>query len=90
MSYFEGFTHGVVNINQRVKFNLTKRGQKILDDHNAAVRATSNMLSGYSATKIGPDGMHVMQLYVAMRVFGAAHIIGMESAFDNCSFTILR
>lgn len=90
MTYFKGFTHGVVNINQKVKFKLTKRGQKILDDHNADVRATCNMLSDYNATKIDSDGQHVMQLHRAMRVFGAANTLGTESPFENCSLTILR
>ncbi len=90
MSYFDGFAQGPVNTNQKVKFKLTERGQKILDDHNAAVRATSNMLSDYSATAIDADGVHVMQLHVAMRVFGAANMLGMESPFENCVLTVLR
>jgi hypothetical protein len=90
MTYFEGFIHGVVNINQNVKFKLTKRGQKILDDHNADVRATCNMLSDYSATKIDADGMHVMQLHRAMWVFGGTNIGLTEPPFENCSLTILR
>lgn len=90
MSYFDGFVQGPVNINQQVKFNLTKRGQKILDDHNAAVRATSSFLANYDATKIDADGMHVMQLHSAMWVFGAANTLGMESPFENCVLTVLR
>lgn len=57
MSYFDGYVQGPVNTNQRVKFNLTKRGQKILDDHNAKVRATCKMLGDYSATKVDAEGM---------------------------------
>ena len=90
MSYFDGYVQGPVNINQEVKFKLTKRGQKALDDHNAAVRATSNMLADYNATDIDADGMHVMQLHVAMRVFGTATMLGMESPFENCVMTVLR
>ncbi len=90
MNYFNGFAQGPVNINQKVKFKLTKRGQKALDDHNAAVRATSRMLTDYSATAIDVDGMHVMQLHVAMRVFGSATMLGMESPFENCVLTVLR
>lgn len=90
MSYFDGFAQGPVNINQNVKFKLTKSGQKVLDDHNVVVRATSNLLADYNATKIDADGMHVMQLHVLMRVFGTATILGMESPFENCCLTILR
>ncbi|WP_201627368.1 hypothetical protein [Psychrobacter immobilis] len=90
MSYFDGYAQGPVNTNQKVKFKLTKRGQKILDDHNAEVRATCKMLGDYSATKIGADGMHVMQLHTAMKVFGSANTLGTESPFENCVMTILR
>lgn len=90
MSYFDGFAQGPINTNQKVNFKLTTSGQKILDDHNAAVRATSNMLADYSATTIDDDGMHVVQLHVAMRLFGAANRLGMESPFENCVLTILR
>lgn len=90
MSYFDGFAQGSVNTNQKVKFKLTKSGQKILDDHNASVRATSNMLADYNATNVDADGMHVMQLHVAMRVFGAANMLGKESPFENCVLTVLR
>lgn len=90
MSYFDGYAQGPVNINQKVKFKLTKRGLKALDDHNAAVRATSKMLADYNAADIDADGMHVMQLHVAMRVFGAATMLGMESPFENCVMTVLR
>ena len=90
MSYFDGFSQGPVNTNQKVKFKLTKRGQKMLDDHNADVRATCKMLSDYSATKVDTDGMHVMQLHAAMKVFGAANTLGTESPFENCVMTILR
>lgn len=90
MSYFDGYAQGPVNTNQRVRFNLTKRGQKILDDHNAEVRATCKMLVDYSATKVDADGMHVMQLHAAMKVFGAANTLGTESPFENCVMTVLR
>ena len=90
MSYFDGYAQGPVNTNQKVKFNLTKRGQKILDNHNAEVRATCKMLADYSATKMDADGMHVMQLHAAMRVFGTANMLGMESPFENCVLTVMR
>ncbi|MCG3808912.1 MULTISPECIES: hypothetical protein [Gammaproteobacteria] len=90
MSYFDGYAQGPVNINQKVKLKLTKLGQQILDDHNAEVRATCKMLANYSATKMDVDGMHIMQLHTAMRVFGGTNIRFTESPFENCVMTILR
>ena len=90
MSYFDGCAQGPVNINQNVKFKLTNRGQKMLDDHNADVRATCNMLSDYNAATIDADGKHVMQLHQVMRVFGTTNIIGTEPPFENCMITIMR
>lgn len=90
MSYFDGYAQGPVNINQQVKFKLTKYGQKILDDHNAEVRDTCKMLSDYSATDLDSDGMHVMQLHAAMRVFGGTNVRFTESPFENCVMTVLR
>ena len=90
MSYFDGYAQGPVNINQQVKFKLTKYGQKILDDHNAEVRATCKMLADYSATKIDGEGMHVMRLHTAMRVFGGENIGFTQGPFENCVMTVLR
>ena len=90
MSYFEGYVQGLVNINQNVEFKLTNRGQEILDNHNTKVRQSSRFLSEYSASKINSDGLHVMQLYEVMRVFGASINLGHEAPFENCNITITR
>ena len=90
MADFDGHAYGPVNINQGIKFKLSTHGQKFLDDHNAKVRAKSKFLEDYSATKVDDEGVHTMLLHEAMRVFGGACVLGFESPFEHCTFTLTR
>lgn len=90
MADFDGHARGSVNLNQRIEFKLSARGQKFLDDHNAKVRAKSKFLEDYSATKVDTKGVHSMLLHEAMRVFGGACVLGFDSPFENCTFTLTR
>jgi len=89
MSYFDGFAQGPININQVANFRLTEYGQKILNDHNEAVRAEGRFLADYEASRIETDGTHSMQLWQLMRVFGPA-CVGCKPPFENCVITITR
>ena len=90
MADFDGHARGSVNLNQRIEFKLSAHGQKFLDDHNEKVRAKSEFLKDYSATKLDDKGVHSMLLHEAMRVFGGACVLGFDSPFKNCTFTLTR
>lgn len=90
MADFDGHARGPVNLNQRIEFKLSAHGKKFLDDHNEKVRAKSEFLKDYSATKLDDKGVHSMLLHEAMRVFGGACVLGFDSPFENCTFTLTR